>query len=90
MTFEQAAIEVMRERGETYIWFGNLSLWEDVYQRRYGGGNAVRTRNPHPMNRAQAVFDALRRSKKFKRTGYIRSIAWSNRETLHPVYTVQP
>ncbi len=89
MTMGDAAVEVMREQGATQVWVGAYGLWEDIYERRYGeGGSGVRTRCNHPMNRAQAVFDGVRRSALFERAGYIRSIGFSDRERRHPVWRI--
>lgn len=67
MRIADALLEVMRENNMTGIDIGDFGILDQAYERAYGpSGSGARTRNPHPMNRHQAVMDAVRRSPKFR------------------------
>ena len=83
-TYEQAAIEVMKEDGEDLIWFGDPNVWHGIFKRKNGHNNR------HPINQWKAVYAALIKSKKFFISGYIDSPGFTtSREIAHPVFKLK-
>lgn len=84
-----ALLQIMERDGERRVHIGAFGLMDEAYALAYGDGHGVRTRPSHPMNRHQAVMDAVRRSPKFKRIGSLRHCYGSGgQERLHPFYEI--
>src|SRR5262245_53227020 len=82
MTTIAGAVEAaMVEAGKTYTWFGHNDVWA-------GAVEAATGKRLHPMDEWQAVRNALNRSPRFRRDGYIRAASWSGREILHPRFVL--
>ena len=82
-TIVQAAIEVLSEKENTEVWFGEPDIWHEIYERAEG-------KQKHPLDVWAAVRTALQKSELFYRSCYIRAInATGTREILHPVYALK-
>jgi hypothetical protein len=68
MRTDDAAIEVMREKGRATVWYGDPDLIANIAER--AGHNPL----SHPLNRSAAVMRALALSPKFKLAGYIEHL----------------
>lgn len=76
---ECARNEMLRTEREV-IWAGEPDLCLAAYE--LSGGRVI-----HPLDRIQAVINAVRKSPMFKQDGYIRACdSGGRREVLHPVF----
>lgn len=75
---EDVALEVCREQGQKFVWYGDPQLCQDIYAR------AGLTQAKHPLNQIAAVTRTLARSNKWELTGHIEHLG---RE--YPVYTMK-
>ncbi len=81
MTYEQAAQQIMASDGVDRIWFGDPDVWHGIFALKNGHNDK------HPIAQWQAVYSALKKSKKFKVRGYIQAPGFSTgREMAHPVF----
>ena len=76
MRTDEAAVQVMRERGVRCAWYGNPDLMHAIADR-------AGYKSYHPMNVIGAVLSNLGKSPMFKRTGYIEHMG-----RKYPVYEV--
>ena len=69
------------ERGVDIIWLGQYQFLQDAFARKYGD-NLGRS----PASQIRNTMTAVSKSRLFERAGYIRSVGFTARETLHPAY----
>jgi hypothetical protein len=60
MTYEEAAIQVLKREGARALTYGHFGLLDEI--ARLAG-----CKREHPMNRQKAVLDALERSPRFEK-----------------------
>lgn len=72
------AVEVAREQGRVFVWYGNPQLCHDIYDR------SGRTNAKHPLNIIAAVVGACAKSSKWQRCGYITHMG-----KQYPVYEMR-
>ena len=83
MTLAKAAKQILTERGQDLLWFGDPDLWHEIYS--LGG----KRQDMHPLNKWDAVLQAVRQSSLFECAGHIRAInASGTREILHPAFKI--
>lgn len=66
-TTPQIALEVMRERGCSVLWYGNPDLLHEIADR-------AGFKRSHPLNRTAAVVRVVGQSDEFKASGFIRHL----------------
>lgn len=74
MRTEDAALQVMAEKGRKHVWYGDPDLIAEIAER---AGH----KPAHPLNRSAAVVCALAKSKKFRRMGTIEHMG-----RRYPIY----
>lgn len=72
------ALEVCREQGRLYVWYGNPQLCHDIYDR------SGRTQGAHPLNVIASVVSACAKSSKWRSVGYITHLG-----RKYPVYEMK-
>lgn len=83
ITIAESVKEEMIKRGEDTVWKGDHSLLLDAYHSV--AGRKVR----HPLNVADAVINAVRRSTLFRHDGYIRSHSDNNRQVRFACFVLR-
>lgn len=64
---DEVALRVMREQGHNAIWYGNPDLICEISEK-------AGCKQGHPLNKSAAVMQAIARSPKFKKDGFIRHL----------------
>lgn len=67
MKTDQAAIEILREKGRTSVWYGDPDLIGDIAER--AGYKPM-----HPLNRSAAVVGCLAKSTLFECKGFVQHL----------------
>jgi hypothetical protein len=66
------------------IWLGRYQWLQDVFCAKYGERNGTSA-----ARQIRNTITAISRSPLFERAGYIRSVGFSARETLHPCFRLR-
>lgn len=77
MRTDEAAVQVMRERGSKLVWYGNMDITDEIAER-------AGYRRMHPINRGATVMSQIARSDKFEKHGAIEHLGHH-----HPVYKIK-
>lgn len=78
-TLADVAVQVMTERGQYLIWYGDPDMSHEIAERFYGKDRKSR----HPLNVTAGVIQSCAKSKLFKKSGYIEHLG-----KHYPVYEI--
>lgn len=78
------AARIAADQDAGIIWLGRYQWLQDVFSAKYGEHNGT-----SPARQIRNTMTAISRSPLFERAGYIRSVGFTARETLHPCFRLR-